>query len=299
MPIIKNYEFDFENPEEVDESFLIKRLSLYATVRPEDLKSLGADLYQSKWREFRQSLQDLFHPPQVLRHDPPIAGERECRDSSLEGLKDEETPVIHERDFSIQYQSAGIRPHEFPVIGFHVDDKICPGFCYQVRYMGTKDFLFNGEPRMLQSVGFGYGKRLTFQGNTRNNNENYFWSDSRVEGFAFSICAVEAGDKFVIYDEVSRVAGDVEVLSVDDDQAEVDTVYEKGCVKKFVRVRMTANVQYHNRHQGMLMDVTDHVIDIEGTAEIVRQRSSTRATTQQITDVHIQSLGKCTLWKED
>ncbi|XP_062607650.1 uncharacterized protein LOC134269466 [Saccostrea cucullata] len=297
MPIIKNHEFDFENPEGVDESFLIKRLSLYATVRPEDLKALGADLYQSRWRDFRQSLQDLFHPPQGLRQDPPE--ESVCCTSSPDGLDKEATPVIQGREFSIQYQSAGIRPHELPVIGFHVDDKICPGFCYRVRYMGTRDFLFNGESRMLQSVGLGYGKRLTFQGNTHNNNENYFWSDSRAEGFAFSICAVETGDKFVIYDEVSRVAGDVEVLSVDDDQTEIDTVYEKGCVKKFVRVRMTANVQYHNRHQGMLMDVTDHVIDIEGTAEIVRQRSSSKATTQQITDVHVQSLGKCTLWKED
>lgn len=164
--------------------------------------------------------------------------------------------------------------------------------------MGTKDFLFDGEPRMLQSIGLGYGKRLTFRGETLNNNENYFWSDSRPEGYAFNISAVEAGDKFVMYDEMLRVVGDVDILTVDDDQTEIKTVYETGCVKKFVHVRMTANVQYHNRHS-LLMDVTDHVISIEGTAEAVRQRGSVEAKTQQITDAHIPRLGRCTLWKDD
>lgn len=110
--------------------------------------------------------------------------------------------------------------------GFHVDESICPGFRYRVRYMGSKDFLFDGEPRMLQSIGLGYGKRLTFSGETLNNNENYFWSDSRPEGYAFTVSAVEAGDKFVIYDEMSRVVGDVDIIEVDERQTEEKTVYE-------------------------------------------------------------------------
>lgn len=181
--------------------------------------------------------------------------------------------------------------------GFHVDENICPGFRYRVRYMGTKDFLFNGEPRMLQSIGLGYGKRLTFSGETLNNNENYFWSDSRPEGYAFRVCAVEAGDKFVIYDEMSRVVGDVDIIEVDENQTEEKTVYEPDYVTKIVRVRLTANTQYH-LHHGMLMDVTDHMTNLEGTAVLVRHRGSMAATLQQISDVHVPRIGRCSLWKE-
>ena len=163
--------------------------------------------------------------------------------------------------------------------------------------MGTKDFLFNGEPRMLQSIGIGYGKRLTFQGETHNHNENYFWSDSRPEGYAFSVCAVEVGDKFVLYDEMSRAVGDVDIIDVDEKQTELKTDYEPYYVTKHVRVHLTVNIKYH-MHHGMIMDVTDHVINTEGTAEIVRNRSSLKATVQQIGDVHVQRLGKCSLWRE-
>lgn len=121
MPIIEN-DFDFnafENPEEADECFLVKRLSLYATIRPDDLKSLGADLNLSKKQRGsgRQSLQDLFRLPQVIRHDPPIAEEREGPGSSQESLSTEETTLITGREFAIQYQTTGIRPHDLPVIG--------------------------------------------------------------------------------------------------------------------------------------------------------------------------------------
>lgn len=163
--------------------------------------------------------------------------------------------------------------------------------------MGSKDFLFNGEPRMLQSIGLGYGKRLTFSGETLNNNENYFWSDSRPEGYAFTVCAVEAGDKFVIYDEMSHVVGDVDIIEVYESQTEEKTVYEPDYVTKIVRVRLTANIQYHIHH-GMLMDVTDHVTNLEGTAVLVRHRGSMAATLQQISDVNVPRFGKCSLWKE-
>ncbi|XP_052711949.1 uncharacterized protein LOC128186204 [Crassostrea angulata] len=287
MPIIEKSQV-FDSRDEIDECFLVRRLSLYATIRPEDIKSLGADPGLTKTpRGSRRSLQDLFRPARDLHHDLAITEERVYDD----------TPVIDGRGFPIQYKSAGIKPHEIPVIGFHVDESICPGFRYRVRYMGSKDFLFNGEPRMLQSIGLGYGKRLTFSGETLNNNENYFWSDSRPEGYAFTVCAVEAGDKFVIYDEMSRVVGDVDIIEVYESQTEEKTVYEPDYVTKIVRVRLTANIQYHIHH-GMLMDVTDHVTNLEGTAVLVRHRGSMAATLQQISDVNVPRFGKCSLWKE-
>nr|XP_011440992.2 uncharacterized protein LOC105337795 [Crassostrea gigas] len=293
MPIIEKSQV-FDSRDEIDECFLVRRLSMYATIRPEDIKSLGADPGLTKTP--RGSLKDLFRPARDLHHDLTITEERGGSSSSLERVCDD-TPVIDGRGFPIQYKSAGIKPHEFPVIGFHVDENICPGFRYRVRYMGSKDFLFNREPRMLQSIGLGYGKRLTFSGETLNNNENYFWSDSRPEGYAFTVCAVEAGDKFVIYDEMSHVVGDVDIIEVEESQTEEKTVYEPDYVTKIVRVRLTANIQYHIHH-GMLMDVTDHVTNLEGTAVLVRHRGSMAATLQQISDVNVPRFGKCSLWKE-
>lgn len=106
MPIIEKSQV-FDSRDEIDECFLVRRLSLYATIRPEDIKSLGADPGLTKTpRGSRGSLQDLFRPARDLHHDLAITEERVCDD----------TPVIDGRGFPIQYKSAGIKPHEFPVI---------------------------------------------------------------------------------------------------------------------------------------------------------------------------------------
>lgn len=116
MPIIENSQV-FDNRDEIDECFLVRRLSLYATIRPEDIKSLGADPGLTKTPHgSRGSLQDLFRPARDLHHDLTITEERGGSSSSLERVCDD-TPVIDGRGFPIQYKSAGIKPHEFPVIG--------------------------------------------------------------------------------------------------------------------------------------------------------------------------------------
>lgn len=83
-----------------------------------------------------------------------------------------------------------------PVIGTYVDPRILTGFKYRVRAADSKKFLFNGDALVLQAIGRGYGKRLTFASNNLNNNGNYFWSDTNPEGYGFSIEAVSPGDKF-------------------------------------------------------------------------------------------------------
>lgn len=116
MPIIEKSQV-FDSRDEIDECFLVRRLSLYATIRPEDIKSLGADPGLTKTpRGSRGSLQDLFRPARDLHHDLAITEERGGSSSSLERVCDD-TPVIDGRGFPIQYKSAGIKPHEFPVIG--------------------------------------------------------------------------------------------------------------------------------------------------------------------------------------
>ena len=77
-----------------------------------------------------------------------------------------------------------------------MDSRIVPGFRYRVRCIGDEQWLFDGEARRLDSIGLGYGRRLTFQGDRLNNNDCYFWSDSSPTGFAFSIQALKEGDVF-------------------------------------------------------------------------------------------------------
>lgn len=77
-----------------------------------------------------------------------------------------------------------------------MDPRILTGFSYRVRPADAKKHLFGGAALVLQGIGRGYGKRLTFASTSLNNNENYFWSDSHPEGYGFSIQAVVPGDSF-------------------------------------------------------------------------------------------------------
>ena len=90
-----------------------------------------------------------------------------------------------------------------------MDSRIVPGFRYRVRCIGDEQWLFDGEARRLDSIGLGYGRRLTFQGDRLNNNDCYFWSDSSPTGFAFSIQALKEGDVFTLFNSDSIPIGEV------------------------------------------------------------------------------------------
>jgi hypothetical protein len=88
---------------------------------------------------------------------------------------------------------------------------------FQNNSQAVPERLFNGCALQLQSIGRGYSRRLTFQAdsNTLNNNTNYFWSDSRPEGFAFELEVVSPGDKFTLHDANHVATGTLEVLQND------------------------------------------------------------------------------------
>ena len=79
-----------------------------------------------------------------------------------------------------------------------MDPRIIPGFYYRVKPSGSRRHLFEGRSMILQSVGMGYGKRITFKPDTLNAPENYFWSDSHPEGLGFETRAIHPGMKFSI-----------------------------------------------------------------------------------------------------
>jgi hypothetical protein len=85
---------------------------------------------------------------------------------------------------------------------------------FQNKPKGTSKHMFNGCALQLLNIGRGYSRRLTFQAdpNTLNDNSNYFWSDSRPEGFAFELEVVSPGDKFTLQDTNHTAAGTLEIL---------------------------------------------------------------------------------------
>ena len=75
-------------------------------------------------------------------------------------------------DIPSSYTIPTVARHERPVVGTFVHQDVVPGFRYRVRCNGTDDFHFDGKPLLLESIGQGYGKRLTFESEDilRNNN---------------------------------------------------------------------------------------------------------------------------------
>jgi hypothetical protein len=88
---------------------------------------------------------------------------------------------------------------------------------FQNNSQAVPKHLFNGRALQLQSIGRGYARRITFKAdsNMLNNNTNYFWSDSRTEGFAFELEVVSPGDKFTLHDANHVAAGTLEILQND------------------------------------------------------------------------------------
>lgn len=127
-------------------------------------------------------------------------------------------------DFPARYTVCSVQPHQFPVVGVYVDKRVIPGFKYRVRPLPSVGksptslpCLFQGRALTLQGIGRGYARRFTFEAdkNSLNNNENYFWSDNRPEGFAFELEVISDGDKFTIFDANKEAQGTVEVTKLE------------------------------------------------------------------------------------
>ncbi|KAK4312464.1 hypothetical protein Pmani_016127 [Petrolisthes manimaculis] len=167
-------------------------------------------------------------------------------------------------DVPTKYSIKGLLPHELPVIGTYVDARIATGFHYRVRPADSRRPLFQGCPLLLQAIGRGYGKRLTFAGDKLNNNENYFWSDSNPEGYGFTIQAVSPGDYFRIRSSCDEDLGRARVFRADVPQVEESTtISTEGHLTKRVRVTLTCDITFNNEE--------DHTLIVTGTAVVERR----------------------------
>lgn len=127
----------FNNFDDDNEECFLRRLSVYATVRPEDLKGiigegsdeLGLHLYgkiNNKSHKTRQSLQDLFTGTQFQKSQQPTKRHEtvieEEQTSSCEDIyQSSESSIVVRgsdiQDVPIDYSINGIQKHELPVIG--------------------------------------------------------------------------------------------------------------------------------------------------------------------------------------
>lgn len=179
-------------------------------------------------------------------------------------------------------------PHQMPVIGVYIDPRVLTGFRYKVRPMQAVDaaplsvkprYLFGGRALQLQSIGRGYARRFTFEsaGSTLNDNDNYFWSDSRPEGFVFEIEVVSIGDKFTVYDANHEPQGTLEVVQLQRDQLETDQKFNNdGSIEKRVKISTLCKVEWYQK------DGATKLVPVTGVAIVKKIRGKPNASVVKI-----------------
>ncbi|KAK6617808.1 hypothetical protein RUM43_014036 [Polyplax serrata] len=232
-------------------------------------------------------------------------------DSDKENSKDEEPePELRPLmcldaaalgDIPARYVIPSLPNYEFPVVGVYVDPRVVPGFMYKVRVLPEAEkpeeisYLFGGKPLQLLSIGRGYSRRLTFEADgstTLNDNSNYFWADSRSEGFGFELHVVGTGDKFMIHDPSRLVAGTLEIIDIQvaqdrdpHDQGHQEEVSQKvlkeATTEKRVKVKAMCKIEWFDDSGTTVLQ------PISGLAVAVKKRGSGKAVLSRIVSVTI------------
>lgn len=164
--------------------------------------------------------------------------------------------------------------------GTYVDRHIVPGFRYRVRKLGRSSVsggsqLFGGRALLLQSIGRGYGKRITFKGETLNSNSNYFYSDTHDDGYGFSLISVENGNMFTVSDIDSHMVGEATVIMVDSQHERNTEIASDGSIIKELDVTFTCTIDYW-QHHGMMPLYSQEQLKLSGLAVIQRNRPVTK-----------------------
>lgn len=182
--------------------------------------------------------------------------------------------------------------HSF--LGTYVDKSITPGFSYKVRKNLTNEYLFDGKALPLENVGLGYGKRITFQGDALNDNNNFFWSDSRVHGFGFTLQTLSQ-NAFAVTDstgQVGRVVISNPALTPDNELTTV--VRDNGRVEKMVRVNFSCDATMSGGKSNIFMEE----VEVQGLALVVCEGASEIAKVEKIVLEKFIADGCCLLPEE-
>uniref|UniRef100_V5G735 Uncharacterized protein n=1 Tax=Anoplophora glabripennis TaxID=217634 RepID=V5G735_ANOGL len=192
-------------------------------------------------------------------------------------------------DLPAQYTICALEPHQLPVVGVYIDKRVTPGFKYRVRPLPevgkpstANKCLFDNRALTLQSIGRGYARRFTFEAdkNKLNDNEHYFWSDNRPEGYAFELELISEGDKFTFFDTNKEAQGTVEVISLEGPQLEIKSSQTKDGIEKRASVKFTGKVEYYETGVAKLMPLS-------GTAVSVKAKGKRNAEVTKVNNVNI------------
>nr|CAD7455029.1 unnamed protein product [Timema tahoe] len=239
---------------------------VYLNLEPDEVlsKSGRCSPLCSSWHEYESELSDSEHCEEGLKEKAWPQEVSLCLDGALLG------------DIPARYTIPAIRTHEFPVVGVWVDPRVAPGFRYRVRPIQEQGrskgqteyhYFFGGKALTLQSIGRGYTRRITFEGDSLNDNDNYFWSDSWPLGFAFELEVTRPGEKYTLYDANSVAMGTSEIVEMTAPQEEVShVILDDGSVEKTVRVRFLCKVEWF---EGQLTAS----LPVRGLAVVVRPKS--------------------------
>jgi len=192
-------------------------------------------------------------------------------------------------DIPTSYAIPKLAPYEKAAVGTFVDLMITPGYPYKVRLNGSDDYLFDGKPLTLKSVGHGYGKKLNFSSDDLLNNVNYFWSDSNPpNGFALSLC-IDINGEFLIKNADGHAIGRSAVTFVSDHQVVKKIRCPKGsAVELEIKVKFTCNLSIDSPRSLESADVT-----LEGIA--IAARSKHGVVVGRIENVEVPGCGECVL----
>ena len=180
-----------------------------------------------------------------------------------------------------------------------MDKRITTGFKYRVRPLDFISSFFNGQALTLEKLGMGYGKRLTFESEFKNENDNYFWSDSNPGGYGFSPVALEPGMKMEVFYGDKLHLGTTVIEEVDQRQTEVTTTISKnGAINKSVYVTFTAVIHFDRSPHGILPLRADEVFELSGMAIVCKPRGAKRAQTVKITEFVLPGYGPCAFHAE-
>lgn len=202
------------------------------------------------------------------------------------------------QDIPFDFTITGLEIYEMPVIGTYVDPRIIPGFYYRIRAVVSDEHLLDGETLLLQNIGMGYSKRFTFYPpkNQKNNNTNYFWTDSWPGGFGFELRAIRKDTNFDIYAK-NQLIGHASVFRVDEPQREEKQLLIKSgkgtSVVKYVHVDVTCHVTFNMASGKIEADgeaaYDDHIMRISGVAVLAKHSNTTEAVLVRVEEVGLDS----------
>lgn len=249
-------------------------------------------LQNAIWRAWWRHRRARFNADPRVEEEEDLLDTRSCLQNKLQ---------IHGSqigDIPTQYSVPLLKPYELPAVGTYVDKNIIPGFVYRVRLNGTDDHLFDGEALRLQSIGQGYGKRLTFECDDLLENPNFFWSDSNHEdGYGFAIQVISEAMRLGVLDCQGRRVAQAVVTAVDEAQEVEHSQIENGNVELQVRVTFECKLQFTG-DEYVPEYLRGNVIEIPVSGLVVSRKTPLNLKAKNIEicqDVLIPGVGNCSM----